>query len=62
MAANTQPETLVDLQTRQVLQSHERLVLSDQYFDDFYAACMEDSKPSEELLEAARITDALGIS
>lgn len=47
--------------TRQVLQSHERLVLNNQVFDDFFTACMEDSEPSEGLLEAARITDELGI-
>ena len=47
--------------TRQVLQTQERLVLSNQAFDDFFEACMEDSEPSKELLEAARITDDLGI-
>ena len=45
----------------QVLQAQERLILSNQAFDDFFAACMEDSEPSKELLEAARVTDEMGI-
>ena len=47
--------------TRQVLQTQEQLVLSNQVFDDFFEACMEESEPSKELLETARITDELGI-
>ncbi|WP_022951738.1 DUF1778 domain-containing protein [Leucothrix mucor] len=47
--------------TRQVLETHEKLVLSNEAFDDFFEACMKDSKPSDELREAARVTDELGI-
>ena len=46
---------------RQVLRFNERLVVSNQAFDELSFACMEDSKPSKELLEAARKTDELGI-
>mgnify|MGYP000491572394 CR=1 FL=1 len=48
--------------TQQILESHERLILSNQAFDDFFAACTLDSKPSKVLQDAARETDTLGIS
>lgn len=44
-----------------VLQMHTRMVLSNQVFDDFFAACEQDEEPSQGLRDAARLTDKLGI-
>lgn len=46
--------------TEQVLQAHERLVLGNQVFDDFFAACMADAEPAEGLRKAARLADKAG--
>lgn len=48
--------------TQQILESHERLILSNQAFDDFFTACTLDSQPSKSLQDAARETDTLSIS
>ena len=45
----------------QVLQVQEHLMLSNKEFDELLAACAEYSEPSKGLLEAARVTDELGI-
>lgn len=47
--------------TRAVLQMHNRILLDNQVFDEFFAACEQEKVPSQGLHDAARLTDKLGI-
>ena len=46
--------------TRAVIQNHQQVVLSNDVFDQFYAACNADSKPSKALQSLADKVDEQG--
>ena len=45
---------------QKVIQAQERLTLSNKIFDQFYAACQADTKPSEQLRSLAEKVDKQG--
>lgn len=45
---------------QQVIQAQELLTLSNEVFDQFYAACQADTQPSEQLKSLAAKVDKQG--
>ncbi|WP_419811135.1 DUF1778 domain-containing protein [Bacterioplanoides sp.] len=52
---------LMDEDATQVIAEHESIVVKDNVFDEFMAACDKAAAPNQALLEAAQLADKSGI-
>jgi uncharacterized protein (DUF1778 family) len=52
---------LMDEDATHVIEAHESIVVQDNVFDVFIAACDKAKAPNQALLEAAKFTDESGI-
>ncbi|MEF1291969.1 type II toxin-antitoxin system TacA family antitoxin [Vibrio sp. M260118] len=52
---------LMDEDATQVIQEHEGIVVKDNVFDEFMAACDKAKAPNSALIEAAQFTEESGI-
>ena len=52
---------LMDEDATNVIEAHESIVVQDNVFDVFIAACDKAKAPNQALLEAAKFTDESGI-
>lgn len=52
---------LMDEDATQVIAEHESMVVKDNVFDEFIAACDKATAPNQALLEAAQLADKSGI-
>ncbi|USD66827.1 DUF1778 domain-containing protein [Vibrio sp. SCSIO 43136] len=52
---------LMDEDSTHVIEEHESIVVKDNVFDEFVAACDKAKAPNSALLEAVQFTDESGI-
>ena len=51
---------LADLDAEKVIENHEKMTLTNDVFDIFFAACESASKPNDELLAASKLASEQG--